>query len=308
MIHYHGTPMTPNDACVAALSGRHAMVSFAHAQDLEIVQEVCQSFAVDNGAFSAWVSGKPIEDWTPYYEWVETEAQAPGLDFALIPDVIDGDEPANDALVAQWPYSKAIGCPVWHLHESLSRLEQLASSWPRVALGSSGPWSDPGTPAWWRRMAEAMGVLCREDGRPWVKIHGLRMLDVEIVSRVPFSSADSCNVAKNIGLDSRWSGTYQPPTKTGSATPQPHRPTQAHGQRRPPAPSGTRLPWPRKEGADVTDETATETPSTPPAVLARPCEVRVMPLREAKLRPCGKGGTRWVRGKWRCERHRRRGR
>lgn len=217
LIHYHGTPMTPNEACVASLTGRHAMVSFAHPQDLEIVQTVCQSFAVDNGAFSAWCSGKPIEDWKPYYEWVETQAHAPGLDFALIPDVVDGDEHANDALIGQWPHSWVMGCPVWHLHESLGRLERLASTFSRVAMGSSGPFSDPGSALWWTRMGEAMGVVCREDGRPWVRLHGLRMLDSDIVKRLPLASADSTNVARNIGLDSRWKGTYQPPSKAWRA-------------------------------------------------------------------------------------------
>ncbi len=39
------------------------------------------------------------------------------------------------------------------------------------------------------------------------------MLDPEIVSRFPFASADSTNIAKNIGIDQRWIGPYAPPTK-----------------------------------------------------------------------------------------------
>jgi hypothetical protein len=50
-----------------------------------------------------------------------------------------------------------------------------------------------------------------------VKLHGLRMLDTGIFSRVPLASADSTNVARNIGIDSRWKGTYLPKSKLSKA-------------------------------------------------------------------------------------------
>ena len=53
MIHYHGTPMTPTADMVQAFKGRHAMVSFEHPAQIEIAAEICQSIALDNGAFSA---------------------------------------------------------------------------------------------------------------------------------------------------------------------------------------------------------------------------------------------------------------
>ena len=59
-------------------------------------------------------------------------------------------------------------------------------------------------------MAEAMGVLCDEQGRPKVQIHGLRMLDNTVFSHFPFSSADSTNVARNCGIDKAWNGPYAP--------------------------------------------------------------------------------------------------
>ncbi len=46
-------------------------------------------------------------------------------------------------------------------------------------------------------MAQAMAQAC-DLGRPRVKLHGLRMLDVEVFSRLPLASADSTNVARNI--------------------------------------------------------------------------------------------------------------
>lgn len=65
MIHFHGLPITPDTAAVSALSGGHAFVSFANPRQLGIAAEVCQSFALDNGAFPAWKSGNPIADWRP---------------------------------------------------------------------------------------------------------------------------------------------------------------------------------------------------------------------------------------------------
>lgn len=220
MIPYVGLPMTPTTAAVRAVSGGHAFVPFPRAEQLTIALECAQSIAVDNGAFSAWMQGTPISDWRPYYEWVAELHRYPQFDFAVIPDVIDGDEEANDALLAEWPWRESaphIGAPVWHLHESLDRLARLVADWPRICLGSSGEFAQIATPAWWVRMAEAMDVICDKHGRPCTKIHGLRMLDPEVFTRFPFASADSTNIARNIGIDSAWKGTYTPPSKEARA-------------------------------------------------------------------------------------------
>ena len=218
MIHYHGLPITPATAARAAVSGGHAFVSFRYPDQLGLVLECCQSFAVDNGAFSAWKSGEPVTDWRRYYEWVAELHRYPSFDFAVIPDVIDGDEQANDALVAEWPWgreakTKWVGSPVWHLHESLDRLLRLALEWPRICLGSSGEYATVGNSRWWGRIAEAMNAVCDKDRNPITKLHGLRMLNPDVFSRLPFSSADSTNIAQNIGIDSAWRGTYTPPNK-----------------------------------------------------------------------------------------------
>jgi hypothetical protein len=213
MLHYHGTPMGMTDAEAAlVLAGRHALVSWATPHPLPLVQSVCSSFVLDNGAFSAWRAGQPITDWDPYLRWVDEAARHPGFDFAIIPDVIDGSEADNDKLVRAWPRSLE-GAPVFHLHESLARLSWLAREWPRVCLGSSGEYAEIGTDAWWRRIGEAMSAACDAEGRPLTKIHGLRMLDPAVFTRIPFASADSTNVARNAGNSSRWSGSYAPPTK-----------------------------------------------------------------------------------------------
>ncbi|WP_175785478.1 hypothetical protein [Burkholderia ambifaria] len=220
MIHYHGTPIAPATAAARAISSGHAFVSFQHPEQLGLALEVAQTFAVDNGAFSAWRSGSPVTDWKPYYAWVGELNRYPSFDFAVIPDMIDGDEHANDALLAEWPWREAapwVGAPVWHLHESLERLERLAFAWPRVCLGSSGEYATVGTPLWYRRMAEAMDALCDKHGRPICKIHGLRMLNPDVFTRFPFASADSTNIGQNVGIDSKWRGPYTPATKEARA-------------------------------------------------------------------------------------------
>jgi hypothetical protein len=220
MIHYHGLPITPVSAALRAITGGHAFVSFRHPGQLGAALEVVQSFAIDNGAFSAWRSGEPVTDWTRYYAWIQELKHYPPFDFAVIPDVIDGDEAANDALLNEWPWRNAapwVGAPVWHLHESIARLERLALQWPRVCLGSSGEFAQVGSPRWYVRMSEAFEVLTDRDGRPCCKVHGLRMLDPDVFTRFPFASADSTNIGKNIGIDSRWKGNYPPASKDARA-------------------------------------------------------------------------------------------
>jgi len=187
---------------------------------LGIAIDCAQSFAVDNGAFSAWKSGKPVSDWEQFYAWVAELHRYPMFDFAVIPDVIDGDEAANDALLQEWPWrltAPHIGAPVWHLHESLDRLDRLVSQWPRICLGSSGDYAQIGTDAWWARMDDAMRIICDKDGRPAAKLHGLRMLNPAVFTRFPFASADSTNIARNIGIDQAWRGPYPPAGKEARA-------------------------------------------------------------------------------------------
>lgn len=217
MIHYHGLPITPATAATAAVSGGHAFVSFRHADQLGIAAEVCQSFAVDNGAFSAWRSGSPVTDWSAYYEWAAMCKRIPSCDFAVIPDVIDGEEWDNDLLLQEWPLPKWFGAPVWHMHESFERLERLAADYARVCIGSSGEYSVVGDNKWWQRIGQAMRVVCDDDGRPGVRLHGLRMLNPKVFSKLPFASADSTNIGRNVGIDKKWSGTYLPPTKEARA-------------------------------------------------------------------------------------------
>lgn len=203
MIHYHGGPITPLTVAHATWTRRHAFVSFERPDQIALAAEVCQSFALDNGAYSVWRNGGAL-DVPAYVAWVQEWERHPGFDWALIPDVIDGTEQDQDRMFAA--YHQAGGdllrsVPVWHLHESYERLARLCRAFPRVALGSSGAWATVGTEEWWRRIGGAMDAICDEEGRPPCKLHGLRMLNPTVFSQLPFASADSTNVAQNHGRE-----------------------------------------------------------------------------------------------------------
>ena len=214
MIHYHGTPIGGTRQDTARfLRGRHALIPFGRKDDTGPVLEYCQSFVLDNGAFSHWKKGKGAIDFYDYKKWAESLCKHPGFDWCLIPDIIDGTESDNVDWVMLWIRSGtgAKGVPVWHLHESFEWLEYLTNSFEIVALGSSGEYKSPGTTKWWGRMGEAMQVICDGTGRPRCKLHGLRMLNPKIFTKLPLASADSTNAAVNAGSLSRF-GMYRPPT------------------------------------------------------------------------------------------------
>lgn len=185
---------------------------FSYPADLGVALEVCQSVCLDNGAFTHWKKGGDV-DVADYHAWVHSVAGHPALDWCLIPDKIDGTEQDNVDLVTLWLRmgSKVESVPVWHMHESLEWLDWLVTKFRTVALGSSGQWATPGTAGWWQRMTEAMNVACDKRGAPRARLHGLRMLDPEIFTRLPLASADSTNAAVNCGSLSRF-GSYLPPT------------------------------------------------------------------------------------------------
>lgn len=207
MIHYHGTPIGGKaHESAAFMDGKFVLIPWKNKCDLERAMECSQGFVVDNSAFSFW-STKEKPDWENYVHWVHSFARHPRFHWAIIPDVIDGDERENDELIDQWFRwnGKAAlksgftvsGVPVWHMHESLDRLFRLCHNYKTVAIGSSGQWPTPGVGGWWDRMDEAFDRIIDEQGYPITKIHGLRMLRRDIIERYPLSSADSTNAAQN---------------------------------------------------------------------------------------------------------------
>jgi hypothetical protein len=194
MIAYHGTPLTGTKESTARfLAGRHALVPFTYQHDLAEVIAYAASFVVDNGAFSAWTKGVEVS-WSDYYAWVESLRRLPSFDWAVIPDVIGGSEDENDALLTDWP-AVLPGVPVWHVGESVDRLVRLAA-YGRVAIGAH-PSSSPGSLAWWDSIIPALDAITDGDGVPACKLHGLRMLNPDVFGKIPLSSADSVNVARN---------------------------------------------------------------------------------------------------------------
>jgi hypothetical protein len=217
MIHYHGLPISGKVSDqVEFAKNRHVLISFWVPQPLAIVADVCSSFCLDNGAFSAWKRGVQ-PNWDDYVRWVSEWSRHPRYDFAFIPDVIGGNEQANKALVCRYAKKIKDGVPVYHLHESLDYAAKLCELFPRVAIGSSGEWPTPGAGKWWKRMAEVMGVMVDSDGFPKTRLHGLRMLSPKVFPRLPLTSADSCNAGMNAGSEKRF-GAYLPPKAHHRAT------------------------------------------------------------------------------------------
>lgn len=213
MIHYHGGPITPLPAAHRAWQGGHAFISYARPDQLDMIGAITQSFAVDNGAFSFWKSGRSI-DWNDYYRWLADVINHPRCDFAIIPDVIDGSEAENDELIQSCPFPAHRMAPVWHINEPITRLIRLAGEYPRVCIGSSGVFDVKTPRKFIGRIKTAIRFICDEKDQPICKLHGLRMLNPKIFTRIPLSSADSTNIAMNIGKDKNWErGNYQPKSK-----------------------------------------------------------------------------------------------
>lgn len=127
MVHYHGGPFSDPLTAVVVWRSRHAMISFARPEQIRMAADICQSFCLDNGAYSAW-RRKAKSNFDRYYSWVDRWIRHPGCDFAVIPDSIGGTEDENDELLERWPFERWHGCPVWHMHETLPRLRRLTKS------------------------------------------------------------------------------------------------------------------------------------------------------------------------------------
>jgi hypothetical protein len=189
VIHYHGTPLSPRSELMK-LAGKHLCVSFAEPRDGDWALDHAQSVLWDNGAFSTFTAGKPME-WSKYYAWLESRLGHPH--WAIIPDVIDGTIEQQRGLIAQWPHGY-LGAPVWHMGLDINYLIDLSEHWPRLCFGSTAQYWQVGSPAWERRADVAFNELARRGLRPWV--HMLRGMALA-GDRWPFASADSVNVARN---------------------------------------------------------------------------------------------------------------
>lgn len=197
MRKYHGTPLggTKMDS-IKFLKGRDALISMAAQGQTAEVLECCDSFCLDNGAFTIWKTTGGKIDVPKYKTWVDSLATHPAFDFALIPDVIMGEEKENDELVASWD-SEHIGIPVYHLGEPVDRFFRLAKDFKKIAFGSTDLWPRNGSKGWWKHMADFMDTITDSRGVMPVKVHGLRMLDPKLFQYLPLHSGDSTNAGVN---------------------------------------------------------------------------------------------------------------
>ena len=220
-----GLPITPI-RLIEQLAGQSFCVSFGTRSRLgrqldDAIRLVDKDgiLLVDNGAYSAWRSGAIKSNglfdddftyWDKFAYWAADLLKRCPQAVVVLPDVIDGDEASNDALIHEFiaqandlglkiPRDRTM--PVWHLHESLDRLKYLvACEYSFIAFGSSGQYAKCGTPEWHDRIKAAFAAIdeeCREGGfvskRPW--IHMMRAQS--FADQYDFDSSDSCNVAVN---------------------------------------------------------------------------------------------------------------
>lgn len=193
---YHGTPLYPIST-LNTLRGFNFVVPFIRADNVRRLLEggLAAKVMLDSGAYSAWRRGVLI-NWDKYYAWTERWLRY-GNAWAVIGDVIDGTEEDNDRLIEEWPHGER-GAPVWHMHESFSKLCGLVQKWPRVCIGSSGQFATVGTPEWRARMDAAMDYIALPDGSMPTKLHMLRGLRlVRPGWPYPFDSVDSASAARN---------------------------------------------------------------------------------------------------------------
>lgn len=204
---YHGTPITPLSV-LDQLAGHAFCVSYAAPGQVARCHELGRVM-LDNGAFSFWMKGTAT-DWPGFYRWADQWLEHASSTWAVIPDVIGGSVEENDRLIAEWPFAER-GAPVWHVHEPIARLLELCAAWPRVCIGSSGEYRDPGSPAWTARMDAAFNALLPAGGPPPAELHMLRGMALSD-GHYPFASVDSTDIARNhcrhgrnaIGMAARW--------------------------------------------------------------------------------------------------------
>lgn len=190
--------------------GRNILLSYAYRPDAFLAEfsAYAASLILDNGAFSAWKGGFELDE-QGFYQWVSKAVGLPNVLWFFFPDVIEGDEKENDRKLEECPQElRPFGVPVWHLHESIERLKRLCEEYSTVALGSSGDYAEPKRMTWWWRIEEAFSVIPKT-----TRIHGLRMLDKDIVDVVPLTSADSSTADRNASNPKRFNGPLRHCTK-----------------------------------------------------------------------------------------------
>jgi hypothetical protein len=215
----YGLPITPinllsevggNSFCISYATRAKLGTQLSQAIDLVADDGILM---IDNGAFTAWRSGASNAQgyWDAFLQWAMPIMDQCPQAVVVVPDVIDGTEEENNALMQDFCFGAGlelgVAVPfercmvVWHMHESLERLAYLIESgFSFIAIGSSGEFAKVGTTEWHARITEAMQYMtdfcANSDGcyvMPW--IHMMRAQSQAHL--YAFDSSDSCNLAVN---------------------------------------------------------------------------------------------------------------
>ena len=210
-----GLPLNPTHL-LEQLKGASFCVSYGTRQKLgkqldQAIRLVGEDglLLVDNGAFSAHQSGIDTMSDETYLEgfadWANDILDRCPQAVAVIPDVIGGTVEQNAQLIedTMCMFSDTDRLmPIWHMHEPISFLTDLAERFGYVGIGSSGEYFNVGTAKWHARMTEALAaidaLIANSEGslvRP--RIHLMRAQSMAHLYDV--DSTDSVNVAINHG-------------------------------------------------------------------------------------------------------------
>ena len=105
-VHYHGGPIWGGDELIKALyRGGGALVSYARPDQIRKIAALRCKLVLDNGAFSTWKKAPENIDWRAhwagYYDFVGEWFSR--IEWFIIPDVLEGTEEENGALIETVP-------------------------------------------------------------------------------------------------------------------------------------------------------------------------------------------------------------
>lgn len=219
MIHYHGAPCPGNaESQVKFFRHRDALLSYANRKKVsaEVIFDICRSFILDNGAFTYWKNNEEPK-WDDFYCWVENYRFHPRFQWFLVPDIIGGSVEENNKQLVICPMPINITVPVFHVGEPLDRIMMIIEKgYHCIGIGTT-PGFELKSAAFFNEMRKIFETVCNHEGIPKIKVHGLRMLDPEIVREFPFSSCDSATSAMESIFDCKWGHRYFPKTQSGRA-------------------------------------------------------------------------------------------
>jgi len=203
-VYFTGAPLSTREY-LDVMAGRAVMYSYVSRgrgawADLSVFSGV----ALDSGAYSVWRRGANVD----LSEYADYCASLEGrLDWYASLDAI-GDWRKTLANLSALESRGLRPVPVFHLGEPWGLLDDLVSSYERVALGR-GPGMTFSQMLW--RLDEIFGRYSDSDGAPLARFHGFRMTDRRLLARFPFDSVDSTTWMSGLAFG-------ELPTDTGRAS------------------------------------------------------------------------------------------